>query len=306
MDAVLMVAGLVLLLGGGEGLVRGGVAFATRMHLPMAVVGAVVLGFGTSMPELLTSLSAAWAGAPGIAVGNVVGSNIANILLILGLAAVIAAIPGDTAASEDRLWLVAATVLGLGLLVFSATLGRIEGAILLGALALYIWRSLSQDNAAEPVPTIEGMAGWRIAGLILVGLGALMAGAYLLVTGATGIARALGISETVIGLTVVAVGTSLPELATSVVAARRGEAGLALGNILGSNVFNIFAILGLTALLIPIPVPPGLTHVDLAFFAGSALILVAFLVIGRIGRGAGLLLLLLYAGYIAWLALNPA
>jgi hypothetical protein len=138
------------------------------------------------------------------------------------------------------------------------------------------------------VPVIEGMAGWRIAGLILVGLAGLMAGAWLLVTGATGIARDLGISETVIGLTVVAVGTSLPELATSVVAARRGEAGLALGNIIGSNVFNIFAILGLTALLIPIPVPPGLTPVDLAFFAGSALILVAFLVIGRIGRGAGL------------------
>jgi cation:H+ antiporter len=116
----------------------------------------------------------------------------------------------------------------------------------------------------------------------------------------------LGISETVIGLTVVAVGTSLPELATSVVAARRGEAGLALGNIIGSNVFNIFAILGLTALLIPIPVPPGLTPVDLAFFAGSALILVAFLVIGRIGRGAGLGMLALYAAYIGWLAVGSA
>ncbi|MCU4653150.1 calcium/sodium antiporter [Roseibacterium sp. SDUM158016] len=306
MDAILMVAGLALLLGGGEGLVRGGVAFATRMRLPMAVVGALVLGFGTSMPELLTSLSAAWAGAPGIAIGNVLGSNIANILLILGVAGVIAAIPGETASTEDRLWLLIATALGLGLVMVTEVLGRTEGAILLAALAIYIWRSLSRDSDMGPVQTIEGMAGWRIAGFIVVGLGALLAGAYLLVTGATGIARALGISETVIGLTVVAVGTSLPELATSIVAARRGEAGLALGNILGSNVFNIFAILGLTAFLIPIPVPPGLSAVDLALFAGSAAILLVFLFIGRIGRGAGLGLLGLYAGYIAWLALASA
>jgi cation:H+ antiporter len=131
--------------------------------------------------------------------------------------------------------------------------------------------------------------------------------AWLLVTGATGIARALGVSETVIGLTVVAVGTSLPELATSVVAARRGEAGLALGNILGSNVFNIFAILGLTAFLIPIPVPPGLTPPDLAFFAGSALIvLLAFLIIGRIGRLRGWACSRLTLGYIGWLAVGSA
>jgi cation:H+ antiporter len=176
MDAIMMVGGLVLLLGGGEGLVRGGVAFATRMRLPMAVVGAVVLGFGTSMPELLTSLSAAWAGAPGIAVGNVVGSNIANILLILGCPAVIAAVPAETATAEDRLWLLVATVLGLAVLVLSPVMGRVEGAILLAALALYIWRALSRDSGMEPVPGIEGMAGWRIAGLIVVGLGALMAG----------------------------------------------------------------------------------------------------------------------------------
>jgi len=306
MDAIMITAGLVLLLGGGEALVRGGVAFATRVRLPMAVVGAVVLGFGTSMPELLTSLSAAWSGAPGIAVGNVVGSNIANILLILGVAALIAVVPGDTAAAEDRLWLMAATALGFGLLVLSATLGRVEGLVLLAALGLYIWRSLSRDSAMEPVPVIEGMAGWRIAAYLLLGLGALLAGAQLLVTGATGIARGLGVSETVIGLTVVAVGTSLPELATSVTAARRGEAGLALGNILGSNVFNIFAILGLTALIVPIPVPEGLTAVDLALFAGSALALIGFLFVGRIGRGGGLALLVGYAAYVAWLAVNSA
>ncbi len=306
MDAIMMAAGLVLLLGGGQGLVRGAVAFATRIRLPMAVVGAVVLGFGTSMPELLTSLSAAWSGAPGIAVGNVVGSNIANILLILGVAALIAVVPGDTAATEDRLWLLAATTLSFGLLVLGATLGRVEGLVLLAGLCLYIWRSLSRDSATEPVPVIEGMPAWRIAAFLLLGLGALLAGAQLLVTGATGIARGLGVSETVIGLTVVAVGTSLPELATSVTAARRGEAGLALGNILGSNVFNIFAILGLTALIVPIPVPEGLTSVDLALFAASALALIGFLFVGRIGRGGGLVLLAGYAGYVAWLAVNSA
>jgi cation:H+ antiporter len=306
LDAIMMLGGLALLLGGGEGLVRGGVAFATRMRLPMAVVGAVVLGFGTSMPELLTSLSAALAGAPGIAVGNVVGSNIANILLILGVAAVIAAVPGDTASTEDRVWLLAATALGVAILVLSPVVGRVQGAILLGALVLYIWRALSREGDAAPGLEVEGMPGWRIAALILIGLGALMAGAWLLVTGATGIARALGVAETVIGLTVVAVGTSLPELATSVAAARKGEAGLALGNILGSNVFNVLAILGLTAVIVPIPVPPGLTSVDLVVFAGAALALLAFLAAGRIGRGGGLALLAAYVGYVAWLALGTA
>jgi cation:H+ antiporter len=306
MDAIMMLGGLVLLLGGGESLVRGGVAFATRMRLPMAVVGAMVLGFGTSMPELLTSLSAALAGAPGIAVGNVLGSNIANILLILGLSAVIAGVTAETATAEDRVWLLVATVLGLAVLVVSPVIGRGQGAILLAALALYIWRALSRDSGMEPVPRIEGVPGWRIAGLIVLGLGALMVGAWLLVTGGTGIARALGVTETVIGLTVVAVGTSLPELSTSIVAARRGAAGLALGNILGSNVFNVLAILGLTAVIVPIPVPPGLTATDLAFFAGSALALLIFLFFGRIGRAGGLLLLSLYGGFVTWLALGAA
>jgi len=222
----------------------------------------------------------------------------------VGVAAMIAVVPGDTATAADRLWLMAATALGFGFLVLSATLGRVEGLVLLAALGLYIWRSLSRDSVMEPVPAIEAMAGWRIVALLLLGLAALLAGAQLLVTGATGIARGLGVSETVIGLTVVAVGTSLPELATSVTAARRGEAGLALGNILGSNVFNIFAILGLTALIVPIPVPEGLTSVDLALLAASALALIGFLFVGRIGRGGGLALLASYAAYVAWLAVN--
>jgi cation:H+ antiporter len=306
MDIVMVAAGLALLLGGGEGLVRGGVALATRMRLPMAVVGAVVLGFGTSMPEMLTSVSAALAGAPGIAIGNVLGSNIANILLILGLAAVIAPVPAGVAGGEDRAWLAVATAMGLAVIVIGASVGRGEGALLLAALAVYIWRQLGRDDAAEPVPQIPGMGAAKIALFILGGLATLIAGAWLLVEGATGIARALGISETVIGLTVVAVGTSLPELATSVIAARRGEAGLALGNILGSNVFNILAILGLTAVIVPIPVPPGLSPVDLVAVAAAAALLLALLATGRIGRGAGVGFLALYTGYMGWLALGAA
>jgi len=304
MDSIYVLAGLALLLGGGEGLVRGGVALATRLRLPMAVVGAVVLGFGTSMPEMLTSLSAALSGAPGIAIGNVLGSNIANILLILGLAALVAPVPAGAAAGEDRLWLAIATAMGLGVIVIGATIGRVEGAILLAALGVYIWRALSRDAAIEPVPGIEGMGAARIALFLLGGLATLIGGAWLLVEGATGIALGLGIGETVIGLTVVAVGTSLPELATSVIAARRGEAGLALGNVLGSNVFNILAILGLTATIVPIPVPPGLSQVDLAVVAGSAALLLAVLLLGRIGRGAGAAFLLLYGAYVGWLALS--
>ncbi|MDG3041912.1 calcium/sodium antiporter [Roseicyclus marinus] len=305
MDILFVALGLALLLGGGEGLVRGGVALATRMRLPMAVVGAVVLGFGTSMPEMLTSLSAALAGAPGIAIGNVLGSNIANILLILGLAALIAPVTAEAAGTEDRLWLIFATLMGIGVILVGATVGRIEGAILLAALALYIWRQLGRDGSAEPVPEIVmGVAPMLV--YILGGLATLIAGAWLLVEGATGIARAIGISETVIGLTVVAVGTSLPELATSVIAARRGEAGLALGNILGSNVFNILAILGLTAVIVPIPVPDALSLVDLALVAGSVALLLLCLATGRIGRGAGAGFIAVYAGYIGWLALGAA
>jgi cation:H+ antiporter len=303
MNALMMAAGLVLLLGGGEGLVRGAVAFATRMRLPMAVVGAVVLGFGTSMPEMLTSLSAALAGAPGIAIGNVMGSNIANILLILGIAALIAPVRADAAPNEDRVWLAAATALGIGAIVVGATVGRVEGAILLLALAVYLWRALTRDAGGEAVPIIPDMGPLRMALFLLGGLVALIAGAWLLVEGATGIATALGISETVIGLTIVAVGTSLPELATSVAAARKGEAELALGNVLGSNVFNILAILGLTAAIVPIPVPEGLSPVDLVAMAASAAALLAVLFLGRIGRGVGAAFLLAYAGYIGWLAL---
>ena len=306
MNAVMMVAGLAMLLVGGEGLVRGAVAFATRMRLPMAVVGAVVLGFGTSMPEMLTSLSAALSGAPGIAIGNVLGSNIANIILILGVAAVIAAIPTDTAETEDRVWLVVATVLGIGVIMIGADIGRIEGMILLGALAVYLWRALGRDAAMEPVPEVVQMGPGMIALYLLVGLGILVSGAWLLVEGATGIARAFGVSETLIGLTIVAVGTSLPELATSIIAARRGEAGLALGNVLGSNVFNILAILGLTAVIVPIPVPADLSMLDLGLVAGTALLLIGALTLGRIGRGMGLLFLAVYAAYIGWLALNAA
>ncbi|MBF9047709.1 calcium/sodium antiporter [Rhodobacterales bacterium LSUCC0031] len=306
MDILMIVAGLALLLGGGEGLVRGAVAFATRMRLPMAVVGAVVLGFGTSMPEMLTSLSAALAGAPGIAIGNVLGSNIANIALILGLAAVIAAIPADAADAEDRLWLIVATVMGLAVILIGTSIARVEGAILLGGLAIYLWRALRRDAAKEPVPEIPDMGAAMISAFLLGGLGTLIAGAWLLVEGATGIARGLGVSETLIGLTIVAVGTSLPELATSVIAARRGEAGLALGNILGSNVFNILAILGLTAVIVPIPVPSDLSIVDLALVAATAALLLVALALGGIGRGIGLFFLAIYAGYVGWLALGAA
>ena len=306
MNAVMLVAGLAMLLVGGEGLVRGAVVFATRMRLPMAVVGAVVLGFGTSMPEMLTSLSAALAGAPGIAIGNVLGSNIANIALILGVAAVIAAIPADTAAFEDRLWLIVASALGIVVILVGSSIGRIEGAILLGGLAIYLWRALRRDADAEPAPETPDMGPGAMTAYLLGGLGTLIVGAWLLVAGATGIARGLGASETLIGLTIVAIGTSLPELATSVIAARRGEAGLALGNILGSNVFNILAILGLTAVIVPIPVPSDLSLVDLALVAGTAALLLVALATGRIGRGMGLLFLAVYAGYTGWLVLNVA
>jgi len=298
MDILMLLGGLALLLGGGEVLVRGGVGLAARLGWSPAVIGAVVLGFGTSTPELMTSLQAAWQGSPGIAVGNVVGSNIANILLVLGSAAVLAPVAAQPRRTE---WaLLAATGLGVVLLL-GDRLGRVEGLLLLSGLAAYIWVSIRKNDIEEVDLPGQAMPLVRAMLYAIGGIAVLMLGASLLVAGATDIALALGVPETVIGLTLVAVGTSLPELATSLVAAWRGHGQMALGNVLGSNVFNVFGILGVTAFVVPIPVPPLLSHVDLAVFAASALVLVLVLKRPGVTRPIGFACVLLYAAMSAGL-----
>jgi len=306
MDFLFVGFGLAMLVAGGEVLVRGGVGLAQRLGLPSAVIGATVLGFGTSTPELVTSLRAAFDGAPGIAIGNVVGSNIANILLILGCAALISpmALRG-VAPVSDVIGLLIATAAGVLILLLGEA-GRLAGTLLLMGLVAYLWVVLRTDRPAPaegdlPVEAAT-MPLWRGFALAIAGIAVLVFGASLLVGGATRIAQGLGVSEAVIGLTLVAVGTSLPELATSVVAALRGQGAMSLGNILGSNIFNVAGILGLTALSHPLVVPPDIGLVDGGVLAVSALVLVGLIALGRIGRGAALALLAGYAGYIGWLA----
>jgi len=315
MSAILLVlAGLALLIFGGEALVRGAVSAARAFRVSPMVIGLTLVGFGTSAPELVTSLHAALSGAPGIAIGNVVGSNVANILLILGLAALIAPIAVDPAAfRRDGTVMALVTLAGIAIL-FTGEVGRLWGLVLVAALAAYLVYTFRSERQPEPTPArevyeaeAEAVPGPDLSlGLALaVALGGLVAtifGARFLVEGAVAIAREAGLSETVIGLTIVAVGTSMPELVTSVIAVRRGEGEVALGNILGSNIFNLLGILGVTALVTPIAVPGEVLALDVWVMAAATLLLIVFARTGwRIGRAEGAAMLAGYGGYLAWL-----
>jgi len=265
-----LVAGLVLLLVCGDLFVRGAVGVAERLKVSPLVIGLTLVGFGTSLPELV----AARLGSPGIAVGNVVGSNIANVLLILGISALIT--PIAVAAGTFRLngpVLVGASLLAV--LLFSlGEIGRWAGLAFVALLLAYTltayWserRGLKDDALSHLADEVEALpprrASWAVyLGLTAGGLLGIVAGANLLVDGAVSLARSLGVSETVIGLTIVAVGTSLPELATSVIAAFKRHGDVALGNIIGSNIFNLLGILGTTALYRPIAVPAEIVSFD--------------------------------------------
>jgi len=271
---------------------------SARFGLPSAVVGAVVLGFGTSAPELATSLQAALAGAPEIALGNVIGSNIANILLILGLAALIAPLATQPHQGRDLAWVIGATLALVALLV-AGQLTRGAGVVLVLALALYLRPAFRRSAAAGTgdAAAQEAPSSLRALWITLAGLALTLAGARALVTGAVDLARVAGLSEAVIGLTLVAVGTSLPELATSVTAALRGRAELAIANVLGSNVFNILGILGITLIVRPLGAVPGFGPLDIGVLLASGLALAAMIRFGLGRTGAGLCL----SGYALYL-----
>lgn len=304
-DILLILAGLALLVLGGEYLVRGAVALALRLGIAPVIVGLTVLAFGTSAPELIVSVAAAARGAPGIALGNVIGSNIANILLILGATALIAPVLGrDPELRRSWGYTMLASLL-LIVLCFAGPLRWWHGAVLLTGLAATLFlqiRQSSQDDTPAPEMQVGHAPGRRIALWLAVGLVTLPIGARLLVGGASDIASGLGISDAVIGLTLVAVGTSLPELAASVASALRGRADMAMGNVIGSNLFNILAIMGITAFFGPLAVPPEMLRFDLWVMLAVTLLLGPFLLRDiKIGRRAGSLLLAGYAGYTAWL-----
>lgn len=312
MDMIFLIAGLCALIAGGELLVRGAVGAALNWGVSPMLIGLTLVGFGTSSPELAASVQAALAGAPGIAVGNVVGSNIANILLILGAAAVIApiAVPRGVLLRDGGMLALASVACAV--IVVGASLGRGAGAVLLAGLMAYllgtIWAERRQARAT-PVYAAEAEIGGPVPAslilslaLFLAGLVLIVLGAQGLVTGAVGLAAALGVSDAVIGLTVVAIGTSMPELVTSVIAARKGQGAVAFGNVVGSNIFNILGILGVTALVRPLQVPAQIAQMDIwVMLAATALMVMMARSGWRLNRGEGAALLALYAGYMAWL-----
>lgn len=304
--------GLLGLIAGGELLVRGAVSAAKSFGISPMVIGLTLVGFGTSAPELVTSLQAALSGSSGIAVGNVVGSNISNVLLILGIAALIAPVAVDPKAfRRDGAVVAAATLLCL-VAVLLGEIGRLTGAGFLTALVLYLGYTLwseRQPGGAQAAAVYEGeaevVAGPRTSVAIsvliaLAGLAITIFGARFLVSGAVSLAEAAGISEAVIGLTVVAVGTSMPELVTSVIAVRKGQGDVALGNVLGSNIFNILGILGVTVLVQPMVVPAEIAALDIWVLCATTLVLLAFARSGwTISRREGMCFVGAYAAYLA-------
>lgn len=308
--------GLVILLLAGDALVKGAVNLSLRVGIPALIVSLTIVAFGTSAPELIISVNAVLDDKPGLALGNVIGSNTANILLVLGVPALLSVLhTSQCNTRKTYLFMIAASVLFIAL-AFRGTFDVISGAVLLAALTFVLVDAFREAqkhrkaNAAallaEPDDSeeVEGadpdMPWWQIIVFLVLGLVGLPLGADLLVDNASEIARRYGVSDAVIGLTLVALGTSLPELATTVMAALRKQADVALGNVIGSNMFNLLAIIGITTLVGSIPVDPGFLKFDLWVMLGASLLIIPFVFLKQdIGRVWGIVLTGLYLVYVA-------
>ena len=307
-----LAGGVVLLLAGAEGLVRGASALALRLGITPLVVGLTVVAIGTSSPELVVSVQAALAGQGGVAIGNVVGSNVANLGLIVGLSAALSPMRVDRGLTRQDMPVMLGTMVLLSAFLLDGQLARWEGGLLLGGAVVYTgWkirasrRAVRAETEALP-PEVESVLadvqpGFKRHVLLVVGgIALLVYGSDLLLGGAVSIATTLGVSEAVVGLTLVALGTSLPELATTVVAARRGEGEIALGNAVGSNIYNVLSVLGPAALVTPMAAE-GVGGGVLAVMVGFGLLTLTFLATGgRTKRWEGAALLLAYVGYLWW------
>ncbi len=325
-DYVSLIGGLVVLIVAGDVLVRGAVSIAERLGIPALVIGLTIVAFGTSAPELFISLGAAIDGLPGIAIGNVVGSNVANVLLVLGMPALIASTScREKGATRNSIFMVVITLVFIGM-CFHSPIGRLDGAILLMLLGVFFWESVratrnhraanghgstaatatngdDEDDAEVDLPfdEVDGVPENPALAIMFIALGliGLPLGAHFTVEGASALARSWGVSDAVIGLTVVALGTSLPELVTSLVAAVRGHTAVALGNVIGSNIFNILAIMGVTAAFVPLAVPQEVLKLDLWVMLTSALLVLAFSAFHvTIRKPSGVILCALYGLYI--------
>lgn len=316
------VFGVLLLVAGAEWLVRGAANLARACGVSALLIGLTVVAFGTSAPELAVSINAARQGTAGIAVGNVLGSNIANLLLVLGLSALLMPLAVNRQVLRQEMpVLIVATVLSV-IFLLDGSMTRLEGGALFVLAVLYtvfqVWQARRAgapaqegddthgDDEAAPAEESRGRGVLADCGLIVAGLVGLVWGADWLVQAAVEVARQLGVSEFIIGLTIVAVGTSLPEIATSLVAVRKGEGDLAVGNVVGSNLFNLLVVLGLSAVFArgTMPVPEGALEFDLWFMLVSTLVCLPLMAARQqIGRAQGALLLVWYAVYVLWLVL---
>lgn len=301
LNILFIVIGIVLVLWGADRLTDGAVAVAEKMKMPQIVIGLTIVAMGTSMPEFCVSLISALKGTSDLAVGNIVGSNIFNTLLIVGVSALVApmSIMKTTVRKDIPFALVASALLLI--MCLDGDISRIDAAILFVMFLIFMYitlRGAKVQGTDVEEKEMKPMATWLSVVWILVGLACLIGGSNLFVDGATAVATKLGVSEAVIGLTIVAGGTSLPELATSVVSARKGNSGIAIGNVLGSNVFNILAILGLTGVISPMTLK-GITMTDLSMMVISIILIWLFSFTKyKIERWEGAILTAVFVGYI--------
>lgn len=311
-DVLFIIIGIVIVLMGADKLTEAASSLARGMKIPEIVIGLTIVSMGTSAPELFVSLTSALQHTPDMALGNVIGSNIFNTLLIVGCAAIVAPMTiAHTTVSKDIPFSLLASALLVVLCMddFSSVqitghvLSRTDGVVLLLCLALFMWQTyrVAMRNRKETTVAPPSMPWWRAVLWMALGLGALVLGSDLFVSSASDLAVSLGMSQAVVGLTIVAGGTSLPELATSVVAAYRGRSAIAIGNVIGSNVFNILAILGITAVISPLHIS-GITPIDLGLLLGSVTLLWLFCFTKyTVARWEGWLLTLIFGAYMGWL-----
>lgn len=310
-DVLLVLGGLGILVGGAEVMVGAGTRLARWLGVSPLVIGLTVVSIGTSVPELAIGIGAALDGSPSLAVGNIAGTNLINILCILGLSALIRPVTFERRTLRFDLPVMTLAAVAFFLLALDGRLGRVDGVVLLVIGAFYTWtvirlarRSEPAGPSTEPAPARSAQRPGPATLLLLLGMAAIVVGAELLVHGAARGAAALGVSQAVVGLTVVAIGTSAPELVTTVVSTLRGSRDIAIGNLLGSSIYNIVLVLGLTVVVAPggVAVAEELLAADLLLLVATALAVVpVFLSGSRVGRIEGGAMLVGYTGYLAWL-----
>lgn len=306
-QVLLLIFGIVVVLKSADWLTNGAVGLATKLGISQIVIGLTIVAIGTSMPEFFVSIVSAIKETPDLAVGNIVGSNIFNVLLIVGVAATVAPIAIQRATVRRDIPIAIVASIMLTFMMLDDNISRIDALILFAAFIAFIWitlRNSKNDTNEKDASTEKVIPTWKSVLFIIFGLVGLVLGSNIFVDNASSLAHGWGISDAVIGLTIVAGGTSLPELATSAVAARKGDSGIAIGNVLGSNVFNILMILGLTGIISPMHIQ-NITYIDMAVMVISMALfwLFSFTKL-RVERWEGCVLIACFLGYITWLVSN--